>query len=114
MFTALVFTSPDLRFGRGGDDLVFPSAALERVGLALDVIRTQPHIVRGLHSQHFKGADWLQHCPGFGIIGFAWALGAVLLFLIVLSVLAFRCRPAIGRTKIIPAGLASVVSPKFR
>jgi hypothetical protein len=61
MFTALVFTSPDLRFGRGGDDLVFPSAALEWLGLALDAIRAQPHIVRGLHSQHFKGADWLQH-----------------------------------------------------
>jgi hypothetical protein len=58
-----VFTSPDLWLVRDvshGNDLVFPGAALERFGLALDAIRAQQHIVGGLHSQHFKGA--LSHC----------------------------------------------------
>ena len=59
----LVFVSPDQRLGRGlgyGEDLVFLDAALERFGLALDAIRAQPRIIRGLHSQHFIRADWFK------------------------------------------------------
>src|ERR1700727_192118 len=59
----LVFVSADQRLGRGlgyGEDLVFLDAALERFGLALDAIRAQPRIIRGLHSQHFIRADWFK------------------------------------------------------
>src|ERR1700722_12184605 len=60
---SLVFVLPDQRLGRGpgyGKDLVFLDTALERFGLALDAIRAQPGIIRGLHSQHFIWADWFK------------------------------------------------------
>jgi hypothetical protein len=59
----LAFVSPDHRLGRGlgyGEDLVFLDASLERFSLALDAIRAQPRIIRGLHSQHFIRADWFK------------------------------------------------------
>jgi hypothetical protein len=46
------------------------------------------------------------------LMGFAWALGAVLLFLIVLSVLAFVADRD-WSTELIGLGLASVVSATF-